>query len=404
MPNVFCDAPPNTSLNRSAIELASHRELKWFLSCVRARLIRMLGFYYISKEMKMTTKCFVIMPSGNHDEYTGGVEESEFIYTGIICPAVRSALGEDVKVIREADKMKSGAITSEIIRQIAECDIAIVDITGQNPNVFLELGVRYALRKSTTIVLKQSTTPVPFDINNFRYILYRPQYNDIDKARKDIQAALLQSSDEQSCDSLVYEVYPNLAIFLPPIDGKLPNAETRMPWSAYKQRLKQVVSKAIDTVRDVRYVPIAIIGITNGGMMFADLLARELFGGTIPTVSLWANRKVHNDYFGSDINRATAQAIAKMAAGSQDASILLVDDIVASGSTHHQAIEFLKKSLSGVDIRFLPLFSRNEKYFDLIKEHMLWNHSAFNIPDEEISHLHDTDWLRLPYDKDIRST
>jgi hypoxanthine phosphoribosyltransferase len=345
-----------------------------------------------------------MMPSGSNGEYAGGPEESDFIFNGIICPAVKSALGEEAKIIREADKKKSGAITSEIIRQIAESDVAIVDITGQNPNVFLELGVRYALRRSTTIVLKQNTTPVPFDINNFRYILYRPQYNDIDKARKDIQAALHQSSDDQACDSLVYEVYPNLTILLPPTDGRLPNAESRMPWTVYKQSLRQVVSKAIGIVRDVRYIPVAIIGITNGGAMFADLLARELFGGAIPIVSLWANRKDHRNYFDNEINRATAQGIAKLAKDSQDASILLVDDIVASGVTHHQAIEFLKTHMAEIDIRFLPLFSRNEMSFNMIKDHILWKHSAFNIPDEEIFRLHDTDWIRLPYDKDIRST
>lgn len=344
------------------------------------------------------------MPSGNNGEYVGGAEESDFVFNGIICPAVRSALGEETKITREADKKKSGAITSEIIRQIAEYDVAIVDITGQNPNVFLELGIRYALRRSTTIVLKQSTTPVPFDINNFRYISYRPLYNDIEKARKDIEAALHQSNDEQSCDSLVYEVYPNLAILLPATDGRLPNAESRMPWTVYKQSLKQVVSKAIDIVRDVRYAPIAILGITNGGAMFADLLARELFGGATPIVSLWANRKEHRNLFDNEINRATIQGIAKIAKDSEEASILLVDDIVASGATHHQAIEFLKTNLAGVDIRFLPLFSRNKAYFEQIKDHTLWKHSAFNIPDREIFQLHDTDWIRLPYDKDIRSS
>ena len=319
----------------------------------------------------MSLRCFVMMPSGNNNEYAGGVEESDFIYNGIICPAVRDALGSETKIIREADKRKPGAITSEIVKQIAEFDLAIVDITGQNPNVFLELGIRYALRRSTTIPLKQKDTPVPFDIGSFRYIEYKPIFGGAEKAREDIKAALHQATGDRFCDSLVYEVYPNLEILLPIPGGQLPNPENRMPWSVYKQSLRQVIETAIDIVRDGRYVPVTVVGITNGGAMFADLLSRELFGGAIPMVSLWANRNNHSVYFDNEINRATVQGIGEIAKAVKEPSVLLVDDIVASGTTHHQALQFLKNHLKGVDLRFLPLFSRNEKYFDPIKEHIL---------------------------------
>ena len=54
---------------------------------------------------------FVIMPSGNNDEYQGGNEESEYVYSEIIYPAVKLALaGEsrdttsDCQITREVDR------------------------------------------------------------------------------------------------------------------------------------------------------------------------------------------------------------------------------------------------------------------------------------------------------------
>jgi hypoxanthine phosphoribosyltransferase len=351
----------------------------------------------------MSVNCFVMMPSGSHGEYEGKEEESNFIFNGIICPAVRSALGSETRIVREADERKSGAITTKIVKQIAEFDVSIVDITGQNPNVFLELGMRYALRRSTTIPLKQKGTPVPFDIASFRYIEYKAIFDGVERAREDIKLALQQATGDGFCDSLVFEVFPNLEVTIPVPSGQLPSTD-RMPWSAYKQSLRQVIDTALDIFRDGRYVPAAVVGITNGGAMFADLLSRELFGGTIPMASLWANRNNHSGYFDNEINQATIKGVSEVAKKVKDPSVLLVDDIVASGTTHHQALQFLKSNLEDVDVRFLPLFSRNEKYFDPIKEHILWKHPVFNISDKDIINLHNTEWLRLPYDKDIRAS
>src|SRR3981081_3566130 len=50
---------------------------------------------------------------------------------------------------------------------------AIADITGANPNVFYELGIRHALRPSSTVILFVEGTVIPFDIALVRGISYR---------------------------------------------------------------------------------------------------------------------------------------------------------------------------------------------------------------------------------------
>ena len=297
--------------------------------------------------------------------------------------------------------------TKEIIRKIAESDIAIVDITGQNPNVFLELGVRFALRRTTTIPLMQDDTEIPFDIKNFRCIKYNAHYTGPEKAIEDIATALRQSGDDRSKmpnDSLVFEALPHLEVNIPSIDRQDSAAAQVMPWSYYWKRLDDITVEVNSLYRDGRYKPVAVIGITNGGALFADLLTRQLFDNSTPTVSLWANRS-SNQFFENDMNESIMKGIKKLAKASENPSVLLVDDIVASGTTHYQAIQFLRENLpDSTDIRFLPLFSRNQKYFDKVKDHILWRHPVFDVSDRKIAKLHQTDWVRLPYDKDIRST
>ena len=47
--------------------------------------------------------CFVMMPSGNHGEYKGGREESDFVYNGIIIPSLQKIFGNSIEILRETD-------------------------------------------------------------------------------------------------------------------------------------------------------------------------------------------------------------------------------------------------------------------------------------------------------------
>lgn len=114
-----------------------------------------------AKVHTMKRTCFTVMPFGEGDEYAGRQEESSFVYNDIIRPAATEAVTKfktqygdrveyEVEVLRELEDVSSGAITASIVRHIAESHITIVDLTGRNPNVFLELGMRFALRRNGT--------------------------------------------------------------------------------------------------------------------------------------------------------------------------------------------------------------------------------------------------------------
>jgi hypoxanthine phosphoribosyltransferase len=350
-------------------------------------------------------KCFVIMPSGGKNEYAKAQRESDFIFSGIVAPAVRDACGPDVMIVREADSNIPGAIDKRIVEHIATADIAIVDLTGHNANVFLELGIRYALKRSTTILLRQEHTAIPFDIAGYRYVDYDPTLDGIEKARKAIAESVSLALASSTSDSLVYNVFPELSVRL----NSAHDSADEMSWSEFWGRLTEIESRLKLTIEDGRYRPHAILGMSNGGMFVADMLGRRLLT-KIPITSFWVNRwDSEGEWFDNPVNDGVVSALKSIAPSGdlEQLEVLLVDDIVASGKTIHEAFKFISGRLPGASVWFLPLFSANQKYFDLIRGHIIWRHKAFleAFPDEsEIQALHKTQRRKLPYDKDIRST
>jgi hypoxanthine phosphoribosyltransferase len=340
------------------------------------------------------------MPSGAHNEYSHGPTEADYVYRNIIEPAVRKAFNGHVKVIREMDNREPGSITRNIVHRTATCDIVVVDITGQNPNVFFELGIRYSLRKKTTILLRQTGVTIPFDIHHFRCVDYSPFSQD--SAIHDISATIEAAQKSVGgSDSLVYEVFPQLTVRgLPDVEPEEGSEDAgQMPWIEYWRRVEDITRFIHDDRASRRYAPAIIVGISNGGMIFADLLARR-FQGFVPVVGLWANRK-SKKYFESDINKQLLIGVKSTISTNDE--LLLVDDIVASGTTVSQAIDFIKDHLPEASISFLPMFNRNVQYADAIKDVLLWNKPPFRDNPEEARRVSGTNWTKLPYLKDIRS-
>jgi hypothetical protein len=66
---------------------------------------------------------------------------------------------------------RPGSITRDIVEGIVNADIVIADLTNRNANVFYELGIAHAAGNKT-IMVAQKMEDVPFDIANYRVILY----------------------------------------------------------------------------------------------------------------------------------------------------------------------------------------------------------------------------------------
>ena len=114
--------------------------------------------------------CFVLMPFGRKMDAAGRVTNFDSIYQKVIVPAVQQAGLEPVR----ADEEKiGGTIHKPMFERLMLCHYAVADITGANPNVFYELGIRHALRPRSTVILFREGTVLPFDIALVRGISYK---------------------------------------------------------------------------------------------------------------------------------------------------------------------------------------------------------------------------------------
>ncbi len=67
-------------------------------------------------------------------------------------------------------------ISERIVANIFELPIVVADISDQNPNVMLELGLRLSSKKPTIVIANDDCT-IPFDIKDFHAIFYPPDMN-----------------------------------------------------------------------------------------------------------------------------------------------------------------------------------------------------------------------------------
>ena len=108
--------------------------------------------------------CFVIMPFRTKTDVARSDEVNfDAVYKDIIKRGVERLNKEGlvIKCIRSDEVERAGLIQERMIEYIADADVAVVDITTQNPNVFYELGVRHALRDRVTVLLRRKGTPNP---------------------------------------------------------------------------------------------------------------------------------------------------------------------------------------------------------------------------------------------------
>jgi hypothetical protein len=78
---------------------------------------------------------------------------------------------------RKCERVDQDAFTGDIVerlrRRIATCELIIADITGNNPNVFYEIGYAEGIGKPVILISQEQETP--FDLKTRRQIRYDPQ-------------------------------------------------------------------------------------------------------------------------------------------------------------------------------------------------------------------------------------
>ncbi len=83
-----------------------------------------------------------------------------------------------------------GDILADIVGSLQSSDLICADLTGLNPNVMYELGIRHGFTKKT-LLFTQDRSELPFDLSKYYCIEYGWQtYKEKNKLQQDIESAL----------------------------------------------------------------------------------------------------------------------------------------------------------------------------------------------------------------------
>lgn len=140
-------------------------------------------------------KAFVIGPIGDKDADDGSparqaYEEGIQVFEDVIAPAC-TAFG--LEAVRADMISQTGEIPEQIFRQLRDCPVVIADLTGANPNVMYELGLRHTTGRVTIQIGEKGR--LPFDVAAIRTIMFKRTEAGLVQARKDLAKSLAANLD-----------------------------------------------------------------------------------------------------------------------------------------------------------------------------------------------------------------
>ena len=224
--------------------------------------------------------CFVLMPFGKKLDAAGRVTNFDAVYEKVIGPAVASA---GLEPIRADEEKIGGTIHKPMFERLMLCHYAVADITGANPNVFYELGIRHAMRPRSTVIVFGEGTVLPFDIALVRGISYKTDGLGEPVAPETTIAAIAQqliaARGNPYDDSPIFQLIEDM----PRVEvdhSKTDSFRSQYDYSKkYKDRLRAAVKQGGDAVQAIAGEP-----------ALANLLEVE-FGRRGRSLSLAARRE-----------------------------------------------------------------------------------------------------------------
>ncbi len=140
--------------------------------------------------------CFVIMPIADMDDYE--IDHFNRVYKYLVKPACEQS---GFKPVRADEVASSNYIIIDILQKILDSEMVLCDLSGRNPNVLYELGIRQAFNLPT-ILIKDIKTNKIFDIQGLRYTEYNHalRVDDVLRDTNLINQALIETEQANGTD------------------------------------------------------------------------------------------------------------------------------------------------------------------------------------------------------------
>lgn len=111
--------------------------------------------------------------------------EPEFdrIFERIIKPSIEE---EGYEVLKANTNLQQRNIMRTIVEGVAHADLIVAELTGNNPNVFYELGMAHGLQQPV-IMVSQDLSQVPFDLRSYNVLTYSTDVFEVDDFRASLR-------------------------------------------------------------------------------------------------------------------------------------------------------------------------------------------------------------------------
>jgi hypothetical protein len=123
-------------------------------------------------------KVFVAMPFSIHE---GGFD----VWSQLLVPVEKDLR---LKLVRADRQLAAHGVVDQVFHDISSSDLVVADLTGNNPNVYYEIGLAHALGIETLLLLRTNET-IPFNVRHLQIISCDPV--NLSQAREDIRLAIV---------------------------------------------------------------------------------------------------------------------------------------------------------------------------------------------------------------------
>lgn len=153
------------------------------------------------EEIKEQITCGIIMPISTINDYTAEhwVEVKEMIERSV---SMINKYAMKASLVSNSDE--SHIIHNTIMGNVYSNEIVVCDVSGKNPNVMFELGLRIAFGKPI-IIIKDEKTKYSFDTGNIEHIEYHSglSYNSVDKFQSRLKEKIISTYESSIKDNYV---------------------------------------------------------------------------------------------------------------------------------------------------------------------------------------------------------
>jgi MAP3K TRAFs-binding domain len=231
------------------------------------------------------------MPFGQKRDVTGTLINFDSIYKELIAPSIEEA---GLEPLRADEEMTGGIIHRPMFERLILCEYAVADLTTANANVFYQLGVRYAIRPwSTILIYAESGGRLPFDLSPIRAMPYRINLEKgaiEDGNVEDTKASLIKRLEEAkkaqstAIDSPLFQLfegYPNVD------DAKTDVFRDRVAYSTQmKQKLAVARKQGIEAIRALEKQELEDIRDLEAGVIIDLFLSYRVVRGWQDMINL----------------------------------------------------------------------------------------------------------------------